>query len=110
MEFGDLLRELRTERGLGLKRAAPDLGVTHGYLSKLENNLVRPSEDFVGRAARYFNYDEDVFMLAASRIPPDVLELLRDHPEEALTFLRARFGAQSRARSDAGTAPPVDRG
>jgi len=105
MALGELLRELRTTRGVGLKRAAPDMGVTYGYLSKVENNLARPSEDFLIRAARYFEYDADVLLLAGSHVPPDVLVALREHPEEAVAFLRERFGTSSSGRSSAGAAP-----
>jgi transcriptional regulator with XRE-family HTH domain len=100
VQFGSLLRSLRSERGIGLKRLAPDLGVTHGYLSKLENEQTRPSEAFVRRVAEYFSYDADALLLAADRIPPDVLTILQANPDEAITFLRERFGhAANPARS-----------
>ena len=35
---GDILRQLRANKGVGIKRLAPELGVTYTYLSKLENN------------------------------------------------------------------------
>src|ERR1700674_5024380 len=38
MEFGQLLRQLRTKTGIGIKRLAPELHVSYTYLSKLENN------------------------------------------------------------------------
>lgn len=91
MEFGDILRSLRTGAGLGIKRLAPDLGVNYTYLSKLENKEVRPSEELVKRVARYFRYNEDELMVAAGRIPDDILEILRQNPEDAIEFLRQRF-------------------
>lgn len=92
MEFGDILRTLRTNQGVGIKRLAPELGVSYSYLSKLESNQVRPSEDLVGRVASYFNYDESTLLLSADKVPPDILDILREHPEDAITFLRERFG------------------
>jgi HTH-type transcriptional regulator, competence development regulator len=91
MEFGEILRGLRTGAGLGIKRLAPELGVSYTYLSKLENKDVRPSEDLIRRVARYFSYDEDRLLMSAGRIPEEVLDILREHPEEAVEFLRARF-------------------
>jgi transcriptional regulator with XRE-family HTH domain len=98
MAFGEALRSLRTAQGLGLKRLAPELGVTYGYLSKLENDLVRPSPELIHRVARYFAYEEDVLFRLAEKIPPDVLNILREHPEEAVSYLRERFGGNDADR------------
>ena len=92
MEFGALLRSLRYRDGLGIKKLAPGLGVTHGYLSKLENTEAQPSEELLERVAAYFNYDSGEIFLSAGRVPPDVVEILRNNPHEALDYLRARFG------------------
>lgn len=92
MEFGDILRDLRVNTGIGIKRLAPDLGVSYSYLSKLENNQIRPSEELVDRVAQYFDYDRDRLLLAADKIPSEILQILRDHPDEAIAFLRERFG------------------
>jgi transcriptional regulator with XRE-family HTH domain len=94
MTFGQLLRQLRTKSGLGIKRLAPELGVNYTYLSKLENNEVGPSEEMVGKVARYFNYDRDRLLLTAGKVPPEILEILRNNPDEAIGFLRERFGRQ----------------
>jgi transcriptional regulator with XRE-family HTH domain len=92
MEFGQLLRRLRSDKGVGIKRLAPDLGVTYSYLSKLESGDVGPSEAFVGRVSTYFHYDRNELLLAAGKVPHDVLEILRSHPQDAVKFLRERFG------------------
>jgi transcriptional regulator with XRE-family HTH domain len=95
MEFGGILRDLRTQKGIGIKRLAPELGVSYSYLSKLEHNQIRPSEEFIERVADYFQYDRDRLLLAADRVPPEILEILREHPEDAVEFLRKRFGASN---------------
>ncbi len=99
MEFGDILRELRGRKSVGIKRLAPQLGVSYTYLSKLENNEVRPSEELVDRIAAYFGYDRDRLLLSAGKIPSEVLEILREHPDDAIAFLRERFGSASERRS-----------
>jgi transcriptional regulator with XRE-family HTH domain len=92
MTFGKLFRHLRSKTGLGIKRLAPELGVSYTYLSKLENNELNPSEEFVQRAAKYFKTDRNHMLLSAGKIPPEVLKILREHPEDAVELLRARFG------------------
>ncbi len=92
MEFGNILHALRGKAGIGIKRLAPELGVSYSYLSKLESNQVRPSEELVERVARYFDYDQDRLLLSADKVPPEILQILREHPEDAIEFLRERFG------------------
>jgi HTH-type transcriptional regulator, competence development regulator len=92
MRFGKVLRQLRAQRGLGIKKLAPDLGVSYSYLSKLENGEVGPSEDMVARVAKYFDYNRDRLLLSAGKVPPDILRILEDNPDEAIEFLKRRFG------------------
>ena len=92
MDFGTILRELRGQQGIGIKKLAPELGVSYTYLSKLESNQVNPSADLVSRVAAYFHYDYDQMLLAAGKVPPEILSILQDHPDEALGYLRERFG------------------
>jgi HTH-type transcriptional regulator, competence development regulator len=99
MEFGQILRDLRLKAGLGIKRLAPELDVSYSYLSKLENNEIAPSADLVNRVARYFDYSNDSLMLSAGKVPREILEILRENPDDAVTFLRERFGGKHAIRS-----------
>jgi len=92
MRFGSVLRQLRTKTGIGIKVLAPRLGVNYTYLSKLENGEVGPSEELVGRVAKYFKYDRNRLLLSAGKVPPDILDILRENPDKAIEFLRERFG------------------
>jgi transcriptional regulator with XRE-family HTH domain len=91
-EFGQILRQLRSRKGIGIKRLAPELGVSYSYLSKLENHEVAPSEELVGKVASYFDYDRNRLLISAGKIPQEILQILQAHPDEALEFLRERFG------------------
>lgn len=91
--FGRLLRDLRHGSGVSIKRLAPELGVTYSYVSKLEHGATLPSEDLVYKTARYFSMDPNPLLLAAGKVPADILRILQEHPEDALAFLKTRFGA-----------------
>lgn len=93
MDFGSLLRTLREKSGLSIKRLAPELDVNYTHLSKLENNKVNPSEELVERMSHYFAYSKEELLLAANKIPEDVLRILRENPTEAVAFLRKEFAA-----------------
>lgn len=98
MSFGKLIADLRSKEGLGIKGLAPRVGITYTYLSKLENDRAVPSADVIGKLARYFRYDVDVLMLAAGRVPPAALEILQRNPQEAIAFLREKFGSAGRPK------------
>jgi transcriptional regulator with XRE-family HTH domain len=93
MTFGHLLRQLRDESGTGIKTLAPELGVSYTYLSKLENGVAAPSDQFIERVAKYFDYDHDRLLLSAGKVPEEILKILRENPDTALQFLKDRFGA-----------------
>jgi transcriptional regulator with XRE-family HTH domain len=90
--LGNRLRQLRLRRGVGIKGAAPALGVCYSYLSKIENQKVIPSDSVIERMAAYYHADAEELFLLADRIPEDVKTILRNNPQEALRFLRQRFG------------------
>lgn len=92
MEFSKILHDLRSKKGISIKQLAPALGVSYTYLSKLENNQARPSHELVERIANYFCYDQHRLLLAAEKVPSDILEILRENPDEAIELLRERFG------------------
>lgn len=98
MNFGHILRGLRTKAGIGIKRLAPELDVNYTYLSKLENDEISPSAELVERVAEYFHYDRDALLLSAGKIPQEIMDILREHPDDALKFLRERFGAKNGIR------------
>ena len=91
MTFGSLVRKLRQNQGIGIKRLAPELGLDYSYLSRIENDKAMPSEKTIDKISRYFDYSKDELMLAADRIPEDIRRILRENPQEAIAYLRERF-------------------
>ena len=98
MALGEIIRNLRIEKGVSLKKMAPEIEIEYTYLSKIENGYIVPSAEVVNRIAEYFNYNQDELMMLADRIPPDIREILRNNPKEALDFLRQRFGEKADGR------------
>ncbi len=91
----EYLKALRRRKGVGLKRAAPELGVSYTYLSKIENSRSNPSAELLERMAKYYDADKDELLVLADRIPEDIQAILRENPREALDFLRRRFSNAS---------------
>ncbi len=91
MKLGELLRQIRRTRNVGIKKLAEDIDVDYTYLSKIENDRVVPSEKVIEKISRYFDYNKDELMLSADKIPDDIKKILRDNPKEALDYLREQF-------------------
>jgi transcriptional regulator with XRE-family HTH domain len=89
-----LLRRLRTERGESLRSAARELGVDASYLSRIESGAKVPSVQLQQRASEHYEVKADVLYLAAGHVPPDVMTILREHPE-LLDKLRGEYGSGS---------------
>lgn len=93
MEIGLLLKKLRNKKGIGIKTLASELDLNYTYISKLENGKVKPSEGTIKKIAGYYNYSYDELLLSANKIPDDIIEILRNNPQEALKYLRNKFGS-----------------
>lgn len=89
--FGSVMREMRYQKGMGIKKLAPELGVDYTYISRIENNQALPSENVIEKLAEYFGQDKDELMILADRIPCDVMEILRRNPKKALQLIRENF-------------------
>lgn len=75
--FGEVMRNLRQQKGVTQKEMATALGVSQAYLSALEHGKrSAPSFDFIQRVAGYFNViwdDLDELMRVAGLSHPRVV-------------------------------------
>lgn len=77
--FGELMRDMRSERRISQKEMAEAIGVSPAYLSALEHgNRGAPSFDFVQRVAGFFGviWDEaeELMKIAAKSHPRVVVD------------------------------------
>lgn len=93
MAFGAVLKNLRTKKGISIKKMARDIGLNYTYISKLEHSKVNPSSDVVKKISDYLDYSSDELLLLAGKIPDDIKEILINNPREAARYLRRKFVA-----------------
>lgn len=75
MDFGDKIKQLRTEKDITQADLADAAGIDVTYLSKIENNHMNPpSHDTIVKIADKLGINEDELLLAAGKIPDDVQE------------------------------------
>ena len=91
--FGATVRRDRERLEIGLREMAKMIGVSPTYLSKVERNeLPPPAEDKVKKIAEIIGRDADELLALAGRVSSDLTEIIRRHPREMASFLRAANG------------------
>jgi len=89
--FGSYFKELRGDKGLSIKKMGSLLDINYSYISKIENDHIIPSEDFISKIVDLFNCDKEEMMLRAGKIPEDILNIIKNNPKEAAEYLRKQF-------------------
>lgn len=85
-----LLRDIRRQQGHSLRSAASELGIAPSQLSRMERGHRPVGEGLAARLSEYYKVPADVVNLARGVAPEDVLQILRQHPEE-ITRLREKY-------------------
>lgn len=88
--FGEVLRQMREEQGVSLRKFAVKLGITPTYLSKIERLEITkaPSEEVIRLAASELDTDFDDLMILAGRIPSELPDIINERPKEMTALLR----------------------
>jgi transcriptional regulator with XRE-family HTH domain len=86
--FGNKLRKLRIQTGIGLRELARLINTSPGYLSDVELERVPPpSEEVILRIAIALDADKNELLLAAKKVDPELSNYVAQQPQAA-DFLR----------------------
>lgn len=86
--FGNILRSLRLDAGVGLRELARLIDKSPGYLSDVEKDHVPPpSEEVILTIAAALNEDKDQLLVAAQKMDPELSNYVVREPQAA-DFLR----------------------
>jgi transcriptional regulator with XRE-family HTH domain len=87
-EFGDILRDLRLESGVGLRELARMIQTSAGYLSDVENGRAAPpSEKVIVDIAQALKVDKRRLLAPARKVDPELSQYVAQQPQVA-DFLR----------------------
>lgn len=88
--FGEVLRQMREEKEISLRKFATKLGITSTYLSKIERLEITnaPSEQVISLIAKELDTDFEELMILAGRIPAELPEIISQRPREMAALLR----------------------
>lgn len=85
MKFGERVRVLRQQRQLTQQKLAVQLGVSVGYISKVETERLQfgdyPSEKFIHKLAEALEADEDELLLLTERVPVAIRKRVLERPD-----------------------------
>lgn len=112
MKFGQRIRELRKEKGLGQRALGTLVGVSFTYISKVENHQLDfgeyPSEELIRKLAKALKANEDELLVLAEKVPdrikrrvlerPDAFGKLASLDDEALDAVLVQIGRPAAAR------------
>jgi transcriptional regulator with XRE-family HTH domain len=86
--FGNKLRRLRQEAGVGLRELARLVNKSPGYLSDVELERVPPpSQEVIIRIAIALDTDKNDLLMAAKKVDPELSDYVIKQPQAA-DFLR----------------------
>lgn len=83
-----VVEDARSKAGLTQRDLAKRSGVSCGYLCRIENAQVRPSDRALRKLARALAADEDTLFAEAGRLPSDVVKFLARRPMLAMRVAR----------------------
>lgn len=86
--IGERIRHERLQRDMTQRELANQVGVGVPYISKIEAGRERPSDEVLRKVAEVFEWNVDEFLLAAGRLPADLIDEFASDPRAALEYLR----------------------
>ena len=99
--LGQILREYRQSVGLGIKSAAPAVGVTYGYLSKVENDKKLPSRGLILKLCNHYKCSDlelsealkisDKLLAKIGSLPADVKEIVQTYGDKVFHLIRTTY-------------------
>ena len=87
-DIGQRVKRERLSRSMTQRTLAEAVGVGVPHISKVEAGRESPSDELLGKIALVFGCDVDELLLAARRVPPDLMDRFAADPQRSLEFLR----------------------
>lgn len=85
---GQRIKRERMKAHMTQRELAEEVGVGVPHISKIEAGRERPSDELLERIANLFDVEADELLLAARRLPEELLDGFAADPSRALAFLR----------------------
>jgi len=99
-KLGDIIKQIRTEKGISLRKLAEIVNVSNVNILYIENGKINTSLTVLKGIARALNYNLDKLLALADMINDDIRNIINKRPVAITEFLRA---AKNLTNDDWGT-------
>lgn len=72
MDLGNVIKLIRTQKGMNQIDFSDLLGISQNYLSLIESNQKKPSDDKISIFAKSLGISKDALLFASSKIPQEL--------------------------------------
>jgi transcriptional regulator with XRE-family HTH domain len=86
--LGDILREARLAKKLGLRELAREMGITPSYVSDIENDRRIPSEEVFRKLSTRLDLNADELLALAGRFSEEAERYMKRNPSVGMLFRR----------------------
>ena len=87
--FADYLKDLRTNKRIGVRELGRACDVTGMHISNMEKSKSLPSPELIVKLARALEADVDEMSHRADHIAPEVVGVIQNQPKAVPNFLRS---------------------
>ena len=88
-KIGELIREIRNEKGISLRKLADIVGVSNVNILYIEKGRINTSLPVLKGIAKALNYNIDKLLSFANMIDDDIKAIINKRPVLITKFLRA---------------------
>lgn len=87
--LGEVLRDLRTKKGMGVRELGRAADVSGVHISSLEKDKASPSGELIRKLADVLDGDVDKLLHLAKQVDPEVINVIQKNPYAVPSFLRS---------------------
>tara|TARA_B110000014_G_C19790971_1_gene411019 strand:- start:91 stop:462 length:372 start_codon:yes stop_codon:yes gene_type:complete len=88
-KIGELIREIRNEKGISLRKLAEIVGVSNVNILYIEKGKINTSLPILKNIAKALNYNIDKLLAFADMVDDDIRNIINKKPVLITAFLRA---------------------
>jgi len=88
-DFAEYLKQLRTEKRIGVRELGRAVGVTGMHISNMEKGKSMPSPELIVKLADALDTDVDEMSHRADHVAPEIVNVIQKQPKAVPHFLRS---------------------
>ena len=87
-KLGGLIRNIRQEKGISLRKLAEKVNVSFVNISYIENGRIETSKSVLRSISKALDYDLDKLLSLANTVDDDIQNIINKRPASVPDFLR----------------------